>query len=207
MTDSAHGGLASAPAARKQAVASNPTSALDTNDVAIPDNPASYRDLVRSTQIPPPPPRPASEDELDTLVTAYSAQRQQRKADESAKADAPDPIATLRELTLKELVPSFVELVEKYADAGISMQMDASNFLQGGREMRFEFGLGEHRTQLLGTVTNEAIAFHETRFSPNVHGELASGPMLRLRTLTARTFREFICERLTLLLRNAMRRR
>jgi len=183
--------------------------ALDTTYVATSDRPDSYRDLVRRNQIPPPPPRPAPEDELDTLVTAYSTQRKPPTATGVAGdgANAPDPIEILRELTLDELVPTFVDLIDKYSGAGIAMQMDASNFLQGGREIQFEFGLGEHRIQLVGTVTSEAIAFHETRYSPHVHGELASGPMLRLRTLTARSFREFICERLTLLLRSAMRRR
>ena len=170
-------------------------------------NPDSYRKLVHNTQIPPAPPPPAPEDELDSLVTAFSTHQNEKKAADAAKAGRPDPIEILRSLTVNELVPTFVELVEKYSGAGISMQMDASNFLQGGREIRFEFALDEHRTQLLGTVTTEAIAFHETRYSPDVHGELASGPMLRLRTLTARTFREFLCQRLTLLLRNAIRRR
>ena len=86
------------------------------------------------------------------------------------------------------------------------MQMDASNFLQGGREISFEFGIGKHRVKLQGTVTNEAIAFHETRYSPNVRGELMSGPMLRTRNLDAQPFREFVCERLPVLLRQAMRR-
>ncbi len=104
-------------------------------------------------------------------------------------------------------MPIFVELMEKYSTSGISMHMDASNFLQGGREISFEFGLGEYRAHLLGTVTTEAIAFHETRYNPEVQGELVSGPMLRLRNLTGETFRNFICERLTTLLRYAMRRR
>ncbi len=73
--------------------------------------------------------------------------------------------------------------------------------------MRFEFGIGECRTQLHGTVTTEAIAFHETRYNPDVQGELLSGPMLRLRALDGDVFRSFVCERLTILLRDATRRR
>jgi len=142
---------------------------------------------------------------LDTLITTLK-ERQKQAASES-DATAPDPIQTLREVMLNELVPNFVELVEKYSKSGISMQMDASNFLEGGREIRFEFSIGDHRTQLHGTVTTEAIAFHETRYAPDLHGELLSGPMMRLRGLDARVFRKFICERLTILLRGAMRRR
>jgi len=118
----------------------------------------------------------------------------------------PDPIQELRELTINELVPIFVELVEKYAQSGINMQMDASSLLEGGREIKLEFGVGGHRMQLQGTVTTEAIAFHETRHSPGVQGELISGPMLRLRGLTGEIFRDFVCERLTVLLRAAIRR-
>ena len=86
------------------------------------------------------------------------------------------------------------------------MQMDASNFLQGGREIKFEFGIRDHRLQLHGIVTSEAIAFHETRHGPDVQGELVSGPMLRLRGLDGSVFREFVCERLTYVLRAATRR-
>ncbi|MCH7592437.1 MAG: hypothetical protein IH989_06645 [Planctomycetes bacterium] len=113
----------------------------------------------------------------------------------------------LRKLMLEKLIPVFVELVEKYSEAGFAMQMDASNFLEGGREIRFEFGIGDYRTELLGTVTTEAIAFHETRFSPNVHGDLISGPMLRLHTLDSVTFRDFVCERLLVLARSRLRQR
>ena len=118
-----------------------------------------------------------------------------------------DPIQALREVTVNELVPTFVELMEKYSKSGVSMQMDASNFLEGGREIKFEFRIGEYRTQLQGTVTTDGIAFHETRHAPDIHGELSSGPMLRPRQLNSKAFRDFVCQRLTVLLRTAMRRR
>jgi hypothetical protein len=170
---------------------------------------SSFRELVEKTQPPKSEPtggKPglrSPEQELDALVDALS----ERDRQEGSPIRREDPIQGLRELAIKELIPIFVELMEKYADPGISMQMDASNFLEGGREIKFEFGVADHRTQLHGTVTTEAIAFHETRYSPDVQGELVSGPMLRLRGLTGEVFRNFICERLTLLLRTAVRRR
>ena len=139
------------------------------------------------------------------LVTTL-ARRRQKEAEDGPSAQ-PDPVRALRGLMTTELIPVFVELVEKFSSSGISMQMDASNFLEGGREIKFEFGLGEFRSQLQGTVTTEGIAFHETRYSPDFQGELTSGPMLRLRGLNAATFRQFVCERLTFLLRAAARRR
>lgn len=164
----------------------------------------SYKELVAKTQVPPPPQRTA-ERALDNLLQAL--EDRERAPKNATKLVAPDPIAMLRELVVNELVPTFVELVEKYARPGVSLQMDASSLLEGGREMRFEFGVGEFRSQLQGTVTADAIAFHEVRFAPDIDGQLAAGPMLRLKQLNAKTFREFICERLSILIRSAARRK
>lgn len=165
--------------------------------------PSEYQRLVESTRVPPPPPR-SLETDLDKLILTMK-ERKRREAEQAPKER--DRIEELRELMVRELVGVFVELMEKYRDDGISMEMDASNFLEGGREIRFDFALGEFRIQLLGTVTTEAVAFHETRHFPDVRGELVSGPMLRLRTLNARVFRDFVCERLAVLIRAVMRHR
>lgn len=162
-----------------------------------------YKELVAQTAPLPPPPKRKLEDDLDGLLTAMR-QREQEAATASDKAD---PLTRLRELTITELVPAFVELVEKYSKSGISMQMDASNLLEGGREIKFDYSLGEYRTQLHGTATSDGIAFHETRYSPGSHGELATGPMVRFRGLNGTTFREFICAQLASLIRAAMRKR
>lgn len=163
--------------------------------------PKTYQQLVQHTLPPPPPARRSAESELDSLI------RVMEKRGANIANVAVDPLHHLRDLMLNELVPEFVELVEKYSELGVSLQMDVSNFLEGGREVKFEFGLGEFRFQLHGTVTTEGIAFHETRYCPDLHGELATGPMLRLHGLTRQVFREFVCERLTHLIRAAMRRR
>lgn len=166
--------------------------------------PGSYRELVRQSRPPNRPAPPSPEQELDSLLGTYQERTQAHNEEKTPK---PDQIQALREKTIKELIPAFVELVEKYSTVGVSMHMDASDFLEGGREIKFEFGLGDFRMQLSGTVTTEAIAFHETRHSPEMQGELVSGPMLRLRGLTAEVFRSFICQRLALLVRAAIRRR
>ena len=169
-----------------------------------PNAATSYSQLMKNVQ-PTPPEEPGAEDELDALIGVLNARSHQAVGGADPLED--DPLLALRKLTLSTLVPVFVELVEKYSQSGISMQMDASNFLEGGREIKFEFGLGEYRSQLHGTVTTEGIAFHETRYSPDFQGELTSGPMLRLRGLDAAKFRQFVCERLTFLRRSAARRR
>jgi len=164
---------------------------------------SSYRDLVERTKLPDPP-RQSSEGELDNLVAALGERKPIATADPSLK---PDHVQRARQLFADELVPLFHELREKYADAGVTLEMDVENFLGGGREIRFRFEMGGHCAELDGVVTDEAIAFQETRHAPHLGGELVSGPMLRLRRLTAPVFREFICERLTVLVRTALRKR
>jgi hypothetical protein len=166
--------------------------------------PATYQELLSKNCAPPPVQvERTPEAELDNLLSGLN-----EESEESVESPyRVDPLRRLRELMVQELIPVFMQLVEKYSSAGISMRMDASNFLEGGREIRFEFAIGDHRTILLGTVTTEAIAFHETRYSPLVNGELVSGPMLRLRGLTAAIFRQFICQRLAVLLRSMLRTR
>lgn len=121
--------------------------------------------------------------------------------------EKPDLIEQLRELTRAELIGTFADLRDKYSRAGICMRMDASDLLSGGREINFELAHGEYRLNLFGTVTSESIAFRETRYTPTVDGELTSGPKIRLKHLNAEMFRNFICERLAILLRAVMHQR
>lgn len=166
--------------------------------------PSTYQELVASLK-PQAAKSRSAESQLDKLLAAVE-ERERRLREVDTKAPS-EPMQLLREMVVNELIPVFVGLVEKYSSRGISMQMDASSLLEGGREIAFEFGLGGYRIQLEGTVTNDSIAFHEVRNSPEVHGQLMAGPMLRLRQLDATSFREFVCDRLTLLLRFAARRR
>jgi len=172
----------------------------------MPNRPSQYAELVRrQTANQQGASSTHPEEELDKLLA--NLKEAQEKPPPPKEEPKVDPLQQLRELTLNELIPIFVELVEKYSKSGVSMQMDASDLLQGGREIRLDFGVGDHRVQLLGTATSEAIAFHETRFNPEVHGELVSGPMLRLRNLSGEIFRDFICTRLTVLIRASLRKR
>ncbi len=166
-------------------------------------NSSEYQRLVQQNMPEPRPPKTA-EDDLDNMINMF--QDRQRNTSNSDAPKKLDKVEALRTLLKTELIGVFVELMEKYSKTGMSMDMDASNLLEGGRELRFEFGVKDCRTELLGTVTDDAIAFHEVRYNPHVRGELVSGPMLRLLNLDATAFREFICERLTILLRDAMPR-
>ena len=163
----------------------------------------SYQQLVKKTT-PISASGRSTENDLDALLKNMS--RQEQQSADAAPVAKVDRIQQLRELVMNELIPAFVDLVDKYAASGISMDMDASNLLQGGREIRFEFRLGDYRMQLAGTVTSDTIAFQETRYHPNMRGEIMSGPMLSLRRLDANLFRDFICERLTVLARSVIRK-
>ncbi len=155
--------------------------------------------------LPEKEPKKDIEFEVESLIT--NLQEQQNQTGDRQDSEEPDPLECLRRQMVDEYIPLFAELMEKYRQSGITMRMDASNFLEGGREMNFEFSLGAYRAKLAGTVTTEGIAFQETRYTPEIRGELISGPMLRLRSLNADTFRKFLCGRLALLLKSALRRR
>lgn len=168
------------------------------------DKPAQsqYRQLIEKTK-PFHASRRTAEGELDRLLSTVEEQRRfQKKAQAKPKRD---PLQILRDMTIREFVPTFVELVEKYSKSGIAMHMDASNLIEGGREMLFEFGLGPFRIELQGTVTSDSIAFHEVRRAPDIEGQLVAGPMLRLKTLNCEIFREFVCARLAILVKLATR--
>ncbi len=163
-----------------------------------------YQQLIERTK-PPVPVEQTTENDLDRLLTTI-AERARR---DNVQKTAPklDPLILLRDKVVKELVPTFVELVEKYGQGGVAMQMDASNLLEGGRELNFEFAFSGHRMELQGTVVTDAIAFHEVRHAPDLQGQMVAGPMLRLKTLSCKTFREFVCGRIMVLIRLAHRRR
>ena len=173
--------------------------------MTIQQTPTSYRELVAETT-PPPKPPPDPEQELDTLLHRMK-ERERKAAAEGNRKEEVDPVTRLRDQMVKQFIPVFLELAEKYSEAGIALDLDASNLLQGGREIKMELALAGHRIQLHGTATSEMIAFHETRHTPDFSGELAGGPMLRLRTLDTKAFRDFVCGRLSRLVHQVMRRR
>jgi hypothetical protein len=163
---------------------------------------SQYRQLIEKTK-PGQPSRKSAEGELDRMLAVLEEEKRAEKRPQS-KTKA-DPLQMLREQMIREFVPIFVELVEKYSKSGLAMHMDASNLLEGGREIEFEFGMGGVRIELQGTVTSDSIAFHEVRNAPHIEGQLVAGPMLRLKSLNGQTFRDFVCARLALLIKLASR--
>ncbi len=161
-----------------------------------------YAQLVRRVA-PASRKQPPPEQDLDLLLDQLEEKK--ARSDPDQQPPKADPIEKLRESMLAEYIPIFVELSEKYAKSKVALEMDASNLLQGGRELKIAFSISGYRTDLLGTVTTEAIAFHLTHHTPDTGAQIASGPLLSLRRLNPKTFRDFICGQLALLVRTAMR--
>lgn len=114
--------------------------------------------------------RPRSaEGESDRLIVFV--QKPRVPARPSATAVGQERIQRLRELIVPEFSPAFDELKEKYAASEAVLEMDGSNFLDGGRATEFPFQVGGYRTKLAGTVTSEAVAFHETPSAPHMGGD------------------------------------
>jgi hypothetical protein len=172
--------------------------------VPNPDSPTDYQALVRQCRPTTKSPK-TIEQQLDTLLEL----RQKREAQQGQPADEAEPtvLDQLRRQMRQDLIPAFEELRKKYEPSGIVMEMDAEDFLSGGVGLVIEVAFDIHGMRMEGTVTPKGIAFHEARFSNNVRGVLTTGPMLQTRNLTEEKFREFICERISQLVRSAMQHR
>ena len=148
----------------------------------------------------------SAEETLDALLQLQRQQEAERAAQQNrAQAAPPDPREVLRQQMREVLIPAFEELKSKYGAQGVGMDMDASDFLGGGRVVTFKFSVNSHVTRLKGSVVEGRIAFSEFRSKGTEPGVLTGGPMLLTRTLTVETFREFICERIGQLVRSILR--
>ena len=127
------------------------------------------------------------------------------KAKAVPKEAPPDPIEVFRRSLEREFIPVLDELASKYIGKGIVLSWDVGGILAGGREMSIEFALPPYRRKLRGTVVRDVMAFELTCHVSDAGGEVSSGPMLSLRNLDGRRFREFICEQITLMVKSILR--
>ncbi len=117
----------------------------------------------------------------------------------------PDVVDVFRGMMRQVYMPIFETLRGKYASKGISMELDADEFLGGGPSLRIKFSYGDLTMDLDGTVMRGGVAFYIVRGVGSKKGALVSGPMLRIRNLTAENFREFIVGHLSQLIKDAIR--
>lgn len=141
--------------------------------------------------------------DLDALISVYEDRKQRTS---QAPGERQDPVDRLRVQMMSELIPTFNAIASKYAPAGFALKFDVMGFLAGQRDLRIDITFGGSRVELQGTITSEMIAFNEVHYEGDVAGQICSGASLRLRTLTADLFREFLCDRLAVMVRAALRR-
>ncbi len=141
---------------------------------------------------------------LDSLLgPGESAPSEQTPATADAK---PSPIDTLRNLLEEELLHAVEDFALRYQEKGIAVSIDCSEFLSGeSRTIVVDVGFGSLRCKLEGLVTQDGIAFQESRFVSGVAGTVTAGPMLRLRGLTAELFVNYIYDRTISLVHEAKR--
>lgn len=168
------------------------------------DRPSDYQTLVRRCRPTEAEPK-TIEQQLDALL---SLQQKRQSGQEQAQADPElSPLDQLRRQMRDELMPVFEDLKAKYQEAGILLEMDADDFLSGGVGLLIEVEFDNHGMQLQGTVTPRGIAFQDARYTSNTRSVIGAGPMLLIRSLTGQRFREFLCERISQLVRSVLRNR
>jgi len=143
------------------------------------------------------------EDQLDDLLDKVEEKRANRGLEH--QESEPDAVDVFRGLMRQVFIPVFETLRGKYAPKGIAMELDADEFLGGGPSLRIKFSYGDLTMDLDGTVMRGGVAFYIVRGVGNNKGAVVSGPMLRIRNLTAQDFREFIVDHLSQLIKDALR--
>ena len=142
------------------------------------------------------------EDELDALLVKVEEKRARKQAE---IAEQPEAIDLFRARMRQVYSPVFEDLREKYAEKGVALEMDADELLGGGNTLKFRFQYGELRLELDGTVMRGGVAFYLIRSTGATQGAVVSGPMLRIRNLSADEFRSFIVEHIRILVKDALR--
>ncbi len=151
----------------------------------------------------PEEPSGVPEDQLDALLDKVEEKRAGRGLEQ--QESEPDLVDVFRGSMRQVYMPVFETLRGKYAPKGISMEMDADEFLGGGPSLKIKFSYGDLTMDLDGTVMRGGVAFYIVRGVGNSKGAVVSGPMLRIRNLTAEDFREFIVDHLSQLIKDAFR--
>ncbi len=151
----------------------------------------------------PEEPTGVPEDQLDALLDKVEEKRANQGFEQ--QDGERDIVDVFRGLMRQVYMPVFETLRGKYASKGISMELDADEFLGGGSSLKIKFAYGDLTMDLDGTVMRGGVAFYIVRGVGNNKGAVVSGPMLRIRNLTTEDFREFIVDHLSQLIKDALR--
>lgn len=172
------------------------------------DRPVDITKLIRHAR-----PKSASgstvESELDSLLSQHATANAFPGASaESSQSESASPMEALRCKFRDEYQLAIDELAGKYAANGVHLELNVQGFLDGGRELSIVIEFANSGVRLSGVVTSDTIAFSETRYVVGSSGGIASsGPSLRTRTLTADSFRDFVCGQITALVQMVMKKK
>ena len=151
----------------------------------------------------PEEPAGVPEDQLDALLDKVEEKRAGREIEEPEGES--DVVDVFRGLMRQVYMPVFETLRGKYVPKGIQMELDADELLGGGPSLKIKFSYGDLTMDLDGTVMRGGVAFYIVRGVGKNKGAVVSGPMLRIRNLTAEDFREFVVDHLSQLINDALR--
>ncbi|MCG3138327.1 MAG: hypothetical protein HJJLKODD_02190 [Phycisphaerae bacterium] len=144
-----------------------------------------------------------SEDELDTLLQKVEDRKVKQQV--NTPAENVDHIAVFRARMRQIYQPVFNDLTQKYLDKGVEMEMDAEEFLGGGTNLKIKYRYMDMGLTLDGTVMRSGVAFYVTKSTGRTAGAVVSGPLMRIRNLSADEFRQFVIDHLMALVKDALR--
>jgi hypothetical protein len=162
----------------------------------MPKGPRSLKSLheLRNNGERRAPQQSKHERSLDALLNSRDSRRD--AASQKTAQPKPTPEDDLRDLFHASFIPVVEDLNDRYAERGVSVFMDASDFLSGGRSIAIEITFEHRRHRIEGTVISGAIACTESRFVKGAPGAVTGGPRLRTRDLDEHAFREFLYDRM-----------
>ncbi len=152
-------------------------------------------------------PTTRADQDLEALLEKAEQKRTTQQAAASDPYRQMDQLDVFRSRMRQIYMPVFEDIKSKYNPRGVEMDLDADEFLGGGAHLRIKLQYFEHVLKMEGTVGRGGVAFYLTRGTGNSNGgAMESGPMLRIRNLSAEDFRQFVVDHLMLLLKESLRK-
>ena len=142
--------------------------------------------------------------EIDSLLNEHD-RRKAKAAEQSQGNPEPSPLDLLRDKFREEFVPLVEKIAGQYGPKGVSVSMNAEDFLGGGRTIVIDVAFNGFRTVQKGTVMADSIAFSEVHYVPNLGETMSAGQTIRGRQLTKEGMADFILKSAASLIRAANR--
>lgn len=144
------------------------------------------------------------ETEIDALLSEHDKRKAKATGQPPNKPEL-SPLDQLRETFRKVFIPLVETIASQYGPKGVSVSMNADDFLQGGRSIVIDIAFGGYRIVHEGTVLADSIAFSEVRYVPNGGETVAAGQTIRGRQLSEEGLSDFIFKVVASLIRAANR--